>query len=261
VNAPEPHEIYERIREEGKRRLERPLLELTSTALVAGFDVVFGVTALALASATLEKKFGAEVGHLAGSVAFGLAFVFIVVGRSELFTENFLVPIAALSGRDRRSWFKLGELWTLSPVVNILGGTALILIITVHGVLPHGAGNPLRTTAYELQQNGPLGAFMSAILGGALITLMTWLVEGTESMGIRVVTAWLAGTLLALGVMNHVIVATLEMVFGLRYGANIAYGDVVSNFFVAAGGNMVGGILFVTLTRMGQAKGSGGSSR
>ena len=260
MSAPEPHEIYDRVKEEGKRRLQRPLLELGSTALVAGFDVVFGVTALALASATLEKKFGADVGHLAGSIAFGLAFVFIVVGRSELFTENFLVPIAGLDRRDRMSWLKLAELWTLSPVLNILGGTALILIITVHGVLPHGAGNPLRTTAYELQQNGPLAAFMSAILGGALITLMTWLVEGAASMGVRIVTAWLAGALLALGVMNHVIVATLELVFGVRYGANVAYGDVVSNFFVAAAGNMVGGILFVTLTRTGQAKGSGGAS-
>jgi formate/nitrite transporter FocA (FNT family) len=143
-------------------------------------------------------------------------------------------------------------------VLNIVGGTLLIIILTVHGVLPHGAGNPLRTTAYELQQNGPLGAFMSAIVGGALITLMTWLVEGAESMGVRIVTAWLSGTLLALGVMNHVIVATLELIFGVRYGANIAYGDVISNFFVAAAGNLIGGVLLVTLTRTGQAKGSGG---
>jgi len=49
--------------------------------------------------------------------------VFIVVGRSELFTENFLVPITGLS-RDRGSWVKLGELWVISLVFNLAGGIA-----------------------------------------------------------------------------------------------------------------------------------------
>ena len=34
MSAPEPHEIYERTRREGQRRLARPLLELSSTAYV-----------------------------------------------------------------------------------------------------------------------------------------------------------------------------------------------------------------------------------
>ena len=259
MSAPEPHEIYERVREEGKRRLQRPLLELMSTSLVAGFDVVFGVTALALASATLEKRFGADVGHLAGSIAFGIAFVFIVAGRSELFTENFLVPIAGLS-RERASWLKLAELWTVSPVLNVLGGTLLIIVLTVHGVLPHGAGKPLIATADKLHANNFLGAFLSALGAGALITLMTWLVEGAESMGIRVLMAWITGAVLTLAVFNHVIVATLELIFAIRYGSHIPYIFVVGNFFVAALGNMIGGILFVTLTRTGQAKGSGSQS-
>jgi formate/nitrite transporter FocA (FNT family) len=260
LSAPEPHEIYERVEEEGRRRLQRPLLELMSTSLVAGFDVVFGLTAFALASAALEKRFGADVGHLAGSLAFAIAFVFIVVGRSELFTENFLVPIAGLDRRDRVSWFKLAELWTVSPILNVLGGTLLIIVLTVHGVLPHGAGSPLIATADKLHANNFLGAFLSAVGAGALITLMTWLVEGSESMGIRVLMAWISGAVLTLAVFNHVIVATLELVFAIRYGSHIPYVFVVGNFFVAVLGNMIGGILFVTLTRTGQAKSSGAGS-
>jgi hypothetical protein len=37
--APQPDEIYERTRDEGRRRLSRPILELAATALVGGFDV------------------------------------------------------------------------------------------------------------------------------------------------------------------------------------------------------------------------------
>jgi formate-nitrite transporter family protein len=110
ASAPEPERIYERARAEGRRRLSRPVLELAATTLVGGFDVAFGVAAYALAAGAVEAHFGPGVAHAVGAVAFGIGFVFVVVGRSELFTENFLVPIAGLE-RSRGSWLKLGELW------------------------------------------------------------------------------------------------------------------------------------------------------
>jgi formate/nitrite transporter FocA (FNT family) len=256
MSAPEPEEIFRRTREEGKRRLDRPLLELGSTAFVAGVDVVFGIIGLATASSLVAHRAGTEAGHLAGSIAFGLGFVFIVIGRSELFTENFLVPIAGLE-KTRGAWYKLVELWTVSPVLNILGGVAILVVVTVHGVLPDGTGHSLVDVANKLDANNTLAAFCSAIVAGALITMMTWLVEGAESMGVRIVAAWLTGTLLTLGAFNHVIVVTLELFAGIRYGAPVGWDDWFGNMAVAAGGNLVGGLLFVTLTRFGQAVGSG----
>ncbi|MGI8422461.1 MAG: formate/nitrite transporter family protein [Gaiellaceae bacterium] len=251
--APEPEEIYKRTKEEGERRLARPTLELASTAIAAGLDVVLGITALGLVSALVGHRGGSELGHLAGSVAFGIGFVFIVVGRSELFTENFLVPIAGLD-RQGSSWWKLAELWTLSPLLNILGGATLVIVLTTHGVLPDGTGAPLVEVATKLDQNGVLAAFASAVAGGALITLMTWLVEGHDSMGVKILVSWITGTLLTLGAFNHVIVATLELFFGIRFGARVGWGDLFENFGIAAVGNIVGGLLFVTLNRTAQAK-------
>jgi formate/nitrite transporter FocA (FNT family) len=255
TSAPQPEEIYARTREEGQRRLSRPRLELAATAFVAGVDIVFGIVALGTASALLAETAGPKVGHLVGSVAFGLGFVFIVVGRSELFTENFLVPIAGLERRSG-SWLKLAELWLVSPILNLLGGGLLLTVLTVHGVLPEGTGTSLVDVADKLHENGPLAAFMSAVGAGALITLMTWLVEGAETTGVRIVAAWLTGTLLTLGAFNHVIVATLELFAGIRYGGDIGWSDLVSNLGIAAAGNLVGGLLFVTLTRFGQAVGA-----
>jgi formate-nitrite transporter family protein len=252
--APEPHEIYERTRAEGERRLSRPLLELASTAFVAGVDVVFGVVALGVAHHLVADRFGEAAGTLAGALAFGIAFIFIVVGRSELFTENFLVPIAGLDRRSRASWYKLAELWAVSPVLNLVGGALLIFVVTTHGVLPEGTGDALVSTAEKLDDNSATAGLFSALAAGALITLMTWLIEGADAMGVRIVCAYLGGVLLALASLNHVIVVTLELVFGIRYGGDIGWGDVLQNFGVAAIGNLVGGVLFVTLTRMGQAK-------
>jgi formate-nitrite transporter family protein len=252
---PEPHEIFERTRAEGKRRLQRTRLEIVSTAAVAGLDVVFGVLALATIAAAFTKPIGEEPAHVLGALGFGIAFIFIVVGRSELFTENFLVPLTGLR-RGHITKLKLAELWIISPVCNIAAGTLLILIASTHGVLPVGTGHTIANIAKGFDENSAWTAFCSAIIGGALITAMTWLVEGVGSIGGRIVCAWITGVLLTLGSFNHVIVVTLEMIFGLRFGADIGELDVLQNFFVAAAGNMLGGIVFVTLTRTGQAIGS-----
>jgi formate/nitrite transporter FocA (FNT family) len=255
AHNPEPHEIFHRVRDEGRRRLERTRLELASTALVAGFDVMFGVIALVTIAAALTPRFGEEPAHIAGAFGFGIAFVFITVGKSELFTENFLVPVTGLR-QGIITKLRLAQLWTISPVLNILGGTIMVMIVGVHGVLPHGSSETVSKIAEGFDKNSVATAFCSAIIGGALITVMTWMIEASATIGGKIFCAYIAGVLLTLGSFNHVIVVTIEMIFGLRVGADIGGLDVAQNFVVAAAGNMVGGLLFVTLTRTGQAKGA-----
>ena len=215
--------MFARTRDEGERRLSRTRLELCTTSLVAGFDIVFGVIAIATVTALVAPKLGPSAAHFVGSLFFGIAFIFIVVGRSELFTENFFVPITALR-RGKLTLLKLLELWTISPVMNILGGTALILIVTTKGVLPEGTAPALNDLALHIDELTLWAAFCSAIIGGALITAMTWMIEGVGTVGGRIVVAWIAGTLLALASLNHVIVVTLELIFGLRLGTEVTLG-------------------------------------
>ena len=254
TSVPQPEDIYRRTREEGARRLERPALEMLSTALAAGFDVVAGLVALGLVGAQLRPWVGPTAQHVFGSLAFGMAFAFLVVGRGELFTENFLVPIAGLDHRSRGSWLGLARLWTISPVFNILGGTLVILVVTVHGVLPHGTGATLAQAAVTVHGHDAVSLFFSAVFAGALITAMTWFVEGQESMLVRVVIGWSMGVLIVLGYFDHVIVETLALVLGLRLGAPVPAGFVVWNFFLATAGNLIGGVGLVTVNRLTQGK-------
>ena len=251
---PQPEDIYRLTKQEGERRLGRPLLEMISTALAAGFDIVAGVVALALVVTQLEPWIGKNPAHVFGSLAFGIGFVFLVVGRGELFTENFLVPIAGLDRRRGASWLGLIKLWITSPLFNVLGGLVIILFLSTHQVMPSGTANTLSTNADRIHAHGTLALFLSAIFAGALMTAMTWFVEGQESMLVRVVVAWIAGALLVLGSFNHVIVATLELIFGYRYGAHFAWTFVLGNFLLAAAGNMVGGLGLVTINRLTQGK-------
>jgi formate/nitrite transporter FocA (FNT family) len=250
ASAREPEQIYKATREEGRRRLSRPLVELGSTALVGGFDVAFGVAAYTLAASTVDGR----AGHLVGAIAFGIGFVFIVVGRSELFTENFLIPVAGLERNQLRSWLKLGELWLVALVLNIVGGVVLVVILSSEGVLTQGADLPIVDLAEHIAGSSTLTAFLSAIVAGALMTLMTWFVEGAaQSMGVRIAMAWVAGALIVLGAFNHAIVSTIELVFGMRYGADVDVGQLLANLGLAVAGNLVGGLFFVTFVRTVQA--------
>jgi formate/nitrite transporter FocA (FNT family) len=254
TEIPQPEEIYRKTKVEGERRLERPTLEMVSTALAAGFDIVAGVVVLGLVGSQVAPWVGTTSAHVFASLAFGLSFAFLVVGRGELFTENFLVPIAGLDHRRRTAWVGLARLWTTSPVFNVLGGTLVILIVTVHNVLPEGTREPIATAANHIHEQPTLTLFFSAVFAGALMTAMTWFVEGQESMLVRVVIAWAVGAVIALGYFNHVIVTTLELVCGLRLGAPIPVSFIVGNFFLAIAGNMVGGLGLVTLNRLTQGK-------
>ena len=83
MSAPQPEEIYRRTREEGRRRLSRPVLELGATAVVGGFDVAVGLAIFLLTSAALEPKIGVNAAHFAGAIGFGIGLVFIAVAPSS----------------------------------------------------------------------------------------------------------------------------------------------------------------------------------
>ena len=139
---PQPEDIYLRTKDEGERRLSRPLLEEISTALAAGFDIVAGITAMILVESQLERLVGAHAAHVFGSMAFGIGFAFLMAGRGELFTENFLVPIAGLDHRRRSSWVALAKLWITSPLFNVLGG-----LVTVNRLTQGKQGERKRASA------------------------------------------------------------------------------------------------------------------
>jgi len=235
------------------------VLEFAATALVGGFDIAFGVAAYGLTAAAVEPRGGAGLAHLAGAITFGVAFVFIVVGRSELFTENFLVPITGLS-RAGRSFLKLGELWLVSLVFNIVGGFALTIVLTSEGVLRHGAKHSILHLAKHVADFSPSTAFLSAIVAGALMTVMTWFVEGAaESLGVRILMAWLVGSLLVLGSFNHAVVGVIALFYAVRFGADVGWDELFANLGISIVGNLVGGLALVTFARSAQVFASSSS--
>src|SRR5437899_2524197 len=81
-----------------------------------------------------------------------------------------------------------------------------------------------------------------AVLGGAVLTLMTWMQQGTSSMIARAVPAITAAFLLAGAQLNHAIVNSLLMFSALDTGhAPFGYLQWAETAGWAAVGNIAGG--------------------
>jgi formate/nitrite transporter FocA (FNT family) len=234
--------IFDRTVEEGVRRLTRTWPGLLATGWVGGMDVGIGVLALALVKH--------ETGSTAlASIAFTIGFIALTLAGSELFTENFLVPIAAVVAH-RSDVRGLLRLWAGTLVTNLLGGWVLMLIVVTG--LPDVRGTLVELGRHFVTIGLGWEAFCAAILGGGVITLMTWMERGTESDGAHIVAAVCAAFLLAVGSLNHAIVMSLEMFGALWAGAPFGYVAWGKAMLLACAGNMVGGIGFVTILRLVQ---------
>ncbi len=233
---------FVKVFDEARRRLNRSWPSLFATGTIGGIDVGLGVMALLL----VREATGQE---LVGALAFSIGFIALTLGRSELFTENFLVPVAAVV-TGKSSVGALLRLWGGTAVTNLAGGWLVMALVAVG--LPE-----LHETAVQLGRHYPeLGigstSFASAILGGAAITLMTWMQRGTDSVPAKLVAAVAVAFLLAGGRLNHAIVVSLEMFAALHVGAPFGYADWLGMAAWAALGNLVGGMALVTVLRLVQ---------
>jgi formate/nitrite transporter FocA (FNT family) len=255
ADALTPGEIFEKSAEEGERRLDQSLLELLSPGFIAGFTIVFGIVALGIVEGLARPALG-ELSALLGALAFGIGIPFLILGRAELFNENFFDPIAAaVKGKTRGMARKIARLWVLTLILNLVGGAVLVLILSVEGALPSGAHDALNKVAEEVADRSALATLMRAVVGGAIVALLSFLViAARDSMG-RIILAYIVGVLLALGPFEHVVVTMLHFAFGFAFGASITLAETAEVAALSIAGNLIGGVGLVTMSHAAQAKG------
>ncbi|MGH9086895.1 MAG: formate/nitrite transporter family protein [Acidimicrobiales bacterium] len=227
--------------DEGRRRLARRAVSLLATGAVGGIDVGTGVLALLL----VERSTGSV---LLGGLAFSIGFIALTYASSELFTEDFLVPVMTVMSRQARSRMLL-RLWAGTLLANLAGGWIFMWFV-MQG-LPQLHAQAINSARYYIGIGHGLRAFALAVLGGAVITLMTWMQQGTRSMGSRMIPAVTAGFLVAGGRLDHAIVSSLLLFAAIQTGhAPFGYLQWGETAGWAVLGNVAGGIGLVTAMRV-----------
>ncbi|MGQ1798432.1 formate/nitrite transporter family protein [Kocuria oceani] len=233
-------EGFENTVTEGAERLTRTWRALIITGLFGGIDVGVGI----LAFLAVKEATGSDL--LAGA-AFGFGLLALQLAHSELFTENFLVPIYAVVSRHS-TWLQLARFWVVTLLTNLLGGWLFTWFVVAgfpqfHDVLEESA------TKY-LEGGLTVESAALALLAGSTITLGTRMSQGSSNEVVHAVIAIIDGLLVVgLGMLHGALNSAI--IFGAMHaGADIPYTEWLLWMLWVIPLNMVGGLVVITLPRL-----------
>jgi formate/nitrite transporter FocA (FNT family) len=249
-----PESVVERATSVGAERLCRTPFDILITGLIGGVEVSLGGLAAAAVIGVVAPLPGAGLygGLAVAGLVFPIGFFFVIMGRSELFTENFLIPVVgALNGN--RPLRELPQLWGISWAGNLLGCAALASLLSV----PHAIGASIlngyaRYAAYKLDVPA-IGTLVSAILAGITMTVLTWLIIALRHPIAKVLAIWAAGYVLFATNLSHAIVGA-AMIFTGFVHARQTWQAVAVWLALSTAGNLLGGVALVTFFRLVQAR-------
>jgi len=96
--------------------------------------------------------------------------------------------------------------------------------------------------------------FLSAVLAGWLMGLLSWLVAAGRDTISQVVLVWLITAAIGFAGLHHVILGAVEVLAGAFAGQGVGPADVGHFLLWATLGNTLGGALFVALLKYGRAR-------
>jgi len=246
-DAPVEDEVgdaFDAIVSEGAQRLHRTVREVVTTGLAGGLEVGFGVLAYLAVLAETDS-------HLLAGLAFGIGFIALLLARSELFTEGFLVPVAAVVAK-RAGVGQLLTFWLGTFAANLVGGWLITWLVV--RAFPDLRAAAVESAVHFVDAPLDVQSVCLGVLAGAALTLMTRMQHGTDSDGAKVVAAVAGGFLLAGLQLFHSVLDTLLVFAALHAGAPFGYGDWLAWLWYTVLANMAGGLLVVTLLRLVRSK-------
>jgi formate/nitrite transporter FocA (FNT family) len=195
-------------------------------------------------------------GHPSGTVEFiakmfyPLGFIVVILGRSQLFTENTLYPVALVLSEKRHFWNTM-RLWAAVLPSNVLGAFAFACLASLTHALKPEFVQSLSQLGLEAAHNPASAIFWSGVMGGWIIALAAWLVSGSHSITGSVMIIWMLTFVVGLGSFAHCIAASGE-VFVAILVHQAPWTAYPAWFFPAVAGNICGGVGMVTILEYGQ---------
>jgi formate/nitrite transporter FocA (FNT family) len=206
--------ILKHTEEAALTELKRSPLGLMLSGLSGGLDIGFSVLMMAVVLTLFNGVFPAAVVKLLVANMYPLGFMFVVLGRSELFTEHTtlaVLPVLQGLAPIRR----LLRLWAVVYFSNIVGGLIFALILSYFANTLHFIqGWALAKISNDLIAHTWMGLFLSAALAGWLMGLLAWLVAAARETISQILIIWIITTSIGLAGLAHSIVGNIEVSVG-----------------------------------------------
>ena len=245
-------QIHDNVLGSAEAELHRKTGPLLYSAIAAGLTIGFSF----LASAFLRMQGHEEsTKHLLVTAGYPLGFIFVVLSRNELFTENTLEPvIPLLHRRDGFTLLGVGRLWGLLIVGNMIGALVFALLLAHTNAVPERMRHDMLEITRRATELGFGLTFYRAIFAGWLLAALTWMLASTSERITQILLIILATAPIAAFEFSHSIAGSVEAFYRAGVG-DASWADMLVNFTVPALlGNAVGGVTVVTLLNFGQAQ-------
>ncbi|MFN8446345.1 MAG: formate/nitrite transporter family protein [Caldilineaceae bacterium] len=238
------HEISE-----GLGEIRRSTAGLFISGLSAGLDVSFSLFLMAVMYTSTHTQLPASIVHILVANMYAVGFIFVIIGRSELFTEHTaLATLPVLNGNATLA--DLARLWSVVYIANLVGTLIFALIATVVGpnlgvIDPEAFG----WIAHHVVDHSWWVILLSAVLAGWMMGLLSWLIAAGRDTISQIVLVWLITTAIGLGRLHHAVVGSVEVLAGYFAGQAITLFNVFHVLVWTTLGNTIGGIVFVALIK------------
>jgi len=240
--------VHEAIRLEGTEELERPSSSIAWSGLAAGLTMGCSMLGQGILEASLPD---APWRDLVASFGYCTGFLFVTMGRQQLFTETTLTVVLPVLHKTH-GLRDVARYWATVFVANIVATLLFAAAATIPLLFRPEWVHAFTELGVKAAEPGFLGVLVKGVFAGWLIALMVWLLPAAASARFVVIitVTWLIGV----AHFSHVIAGSVETAFAAMQGA-IGWDDYVIGFIIPALiGNSVGGVVFVALLNHAQVK-------
>jgi formate-nitrite transporter family protein len=252
LERPSAQDIYEQVANNARQELGRSSASLAISGLAGG--IFMGLSALgnaiAIALLTPAGAIPTNSTLFIAKMFYPLGFIVVILGRSQLFTENTLYPVALVLA-ERSHFWKTIRLWATVLPANVLGALIFAAIASLTSALRPDFVQALAQLGLDAIHNSPSSVFWSGVMGGWIIATVAWLVSGSHSITGSVMVIWMLTFVVGLGNFAHCIATSGEVLVAILIGRAPWFAYPLW-LLPAVAGNICGGVGMVTLLEYGQ---------
>ncbi len=248
LSRPSAHEIYQQVAKNAKEELKRSTASLAISGLTGGIFMGLSALGVGVAVARLSHSPGAFV---ISRMFYPLGFIVVILGRSQLFTENTLYPVALVLTEPRQIWNTL-RLWATVLPSNMLGALTFASLAGLTHSMPADVVQAIAGLGLAAVHQPAGTIFWSGVVAGWIIATAAWLVSGSHSITGSVMVIWALTFVVGLGNFAHCIATSGEILTAVLTH-QLPWMAYPRWFGPAVAGNICGGVVMVTLLEYGQA--------
>ncbi len=242
-------DILEEQLEQALSQHERSNRALFISAISAGLDIGFSIFLMGVLHTLFADQLSPSLLHVLLSLAYPLGFIFVVIGRTELFTEH--TTLAVIPVLNRSATIKsLLILWGIIYAGNLIGGSAFgAIMIAVPAQMEFLSPDSLVVLAEKMIDYKWTLIIGSCILAGWLMGLLSWLITSSQDSISRIFIVVLITSVIGIGGLHHAIVGSIEVFSGMLLSPDIGISDYLFVLLCTTLGNIIGGVVFVALIK------------